>query len=146
MVLKVFRAVWFVSVMVLFASLLYHYAGWPESLVIQEGAGSQFTMNKETLFYTLVVVIALINVLVYAVSKVFKDQLDLRAWFHGLITTINVFFVIALSLIATYNSNDVFDFSQIGFIIYGSVILVAAWALAWPAYLLFQKFFVKQAV
>jgi hypothetical protein len=146
MVLKVFRAVWFVSVLVLFASLLYHYAGWPESLVIQEGQESQFAMDKEILFYTLVVTIALINVLVYLVSKVYKANLDLRAWFHGLITTINLFFVIALSLIATYNSNDVFDFSQIGFVIYGSVILVGLWALAWPVYLLFQKFFVKQAV
>lgn len=146
MVLKVFRAVWFVSVMVLFASLLYHYAGWPDSLVIQEGEESQLSMGKEMLFYTLVIIIALINVLVYVVSNIYKHQLDLRAWFHGLITTINLFFVIALSLIATYNSNDVFDFSRIGFVIYGSVILVGIWALAWPVYLLFQKFFVKQAV
>jgi hypothetical protein len=146
MALKIFRAVWFVSVMVLFTKLIYHYAGWQESLVVHEGEGSQFTMNKDALFYMLVVVIALINVLVYLTGKVYKSQEDLRAWFHGLITTINIFFVVALSLIATYNSNEVFDFSRIGFIIYGSVGLIGVWALAWPVYLLFQKFFVKQAV
>jgi hypothetical protein len=146
MVLKIFRVVWFVSVVVVFTKLLYHYAGWQETLVIQEAEGSQVTMNKEVLFYVLVLVIALINVLVYLTSKVYKRQEDLRAWFHGLITTINIFFVIALTLIATYNSTEAYDFSRAGFIVYGSVALMGLWALAWPAYLLFQKFFVKQAV
>jgi hypothetical protein len=84
--------------------------------------------------------------MVYLVSKFYRANEDLRAWFHGLLITINLFFVITMSLIGVYNSAEKFDYSRIGFVIYGSVGLILVWALAWPAYLLYQKFFIKPVV
>lgn len=149
MVLKVFRLAWFLSVVVLFASLLYSYASWQQSLVIQEfstNGGDQLTIEKDALFYLLVAAIALVNVLVYVVAKLYKPLEAFRAWFHGLIITINIFFIISIGLIAVYNSTDPYDFSRVGIFVYGSIALIALWGIAWPVYLLIQKIFVKEAV
>lgn len=146
MVLKIFRAIWFLSVIAVFVRLLFGYAGWQDELVIQEQAGEQLLINKEVLFYALTLGILLINVVVYVFGKLFKQQEELRTWIHILITTINIFFIVAISLIGLYNSYEKFDYQSIEFIIYGSVALIILVALAWPVYAFFQKFFIKQAV
>jgi hypothetical protein len=137
---------WFLSVMVLFAVLLYGYAGWQESMIIIDEAGEQVSLTRDALFYTLVAVFSLVNVLVYVIGKVYADQEDFRAWFHGLTITINIFFIIAMSLLAVYNSTENFDYSRIGFIVYGSIALIIFWALTWPLYIIYRKFFIKQTV
>jgi hypothetical protein len=146
MALKLFRGAWFLSVLVVFVSLLYNYAGLPENVVVQEEASGQLTIGRDNLFYLLVAAIVLVNVMVYLIGKVFQSDLNFRAWFHGLIITINVFFVIALSHLSLYNSAEYFDYSRIGFIIYGSVGLIILWAVSWPVYQLYRKIFVKQVV
>ena len=146
MVLKIFRAVWFLSVVSVLARLLFGYAGWQDELVIQETAGEQLLVNKEVLFYALVGVLVLVNVVVYIFGKLYARQEGLRAWIHGLVTAINIFFIVGISLIGLYNSFEKFDYSRINFIIYGSVALILLVALVWPVYALYQKFFMKQAV
>ena len=147
MVLKVFRSVWFVSVLTALAALLYVYAGLPEEVIIQEEAGERILLlSREVLFYVVLAFLALVNVLVYIIAKLFKHDESFRAWFHGLIITLNVFFMVALFLINVYNSNERFDYNRIGFVIYGSVGLVVVWAVAWPFYNLFRKFSAKQIV
>jgi hypothetical protein len=132
--------------MVLFATLLYNYAGWQEELIVQEESSGVTSMNREVLFYVLVAAFALINVLVYLVGKVFPSAEHFRAWVHGLMIAINIFFIIATNFIGLYNSAEKFDYSRIGFIINGSVWLVVCCAAVWPLYLLYQKIFIKQAV
>lgn len=146
MALKIFRAVWFLSVLAVLARLLFGYAGWQEELIIQEQAGEQTIVGKEFLFYLLVVLIAIVNVVVFVFGKMFQRQEDLRCWIHALVTSINVFFIVGISLVGLYNSFEKYDYTQINFIIYGSVALVILVAVAWPVYVLYQKFFIKQAV
>jgi hypothetical protein len=146
MALKIFRAMWFLSVMVLFMTLLYGYAGWQETMIIQDNASGQIAINRDVLFYGLVGTLALINVLVYLIARLYASEEDFRAWFHGLIITINIFFIIAMNLVGLYNSSESFDYSRIGFIIYGSIGLVILWALMWPVYIIYRKIFIKQAV
>jgi hypothetical protein len=146
MVLKIFRAVWFLSVIAVLAWLLFGYAGWQDELVIQETAGEQLLIGKEALFYAVVAIIVVVNVVVYIFGKLYQRQEALRTWIHGLITTINIFFIVGISLIGLYNSYEKFDYSRIDFIIYGSVGLILVVALVWPVYALYQKFFAKQAL
>jgi hypothetical protein len=146
MALKIFRAVWFLSVLAVLARLLFGYAGWQEELVIQEKEGEQLLVNKEALFYVLTAMIVLINVVVYIFRKLFERNEQLRTWIHILITSINIFFIVAISLVGVYNSFEKFNYQSIEFIIYGSVGLIICVALAWPVYAFWQKFFVKQAV
>ena len=146
MALKLFRGAWFLSVLVVFATLMYTYAGLPEEVIVQEEASGQITMGRDPLFYLGVAAIVIVHLMVYLIGKMFPTELDFRAWFHGLIITINIFFVIALAHLGLYNSTEYFDYSRIGFIIYGSVALIVLWAISWPDYQLYRKIFVKQVV
>jgi hypothetical protein len=84
------------------------------------------------------ILVAVTNVMVYIIAKVFKENEDLRTWFYGLITTLNIFFVIGLNFISLYNSSERFDYNRIAFVIYGSLALIIVWAVSWPVYVIFK--------
>ena len=146
MALKIFRAVWFLSVLSVLANLLYIYATLPEQVIIQEDGATQVSVGREVMFYTVVIVLALVNVLVYVIGKFFPRDEEFRAWFHGLIMTINIFFIVGISLVGLYNSAEKFDYSRIGFVIYGSLGLILIWAVSWPIYRTMRRLSVKQSV
>lgn len=125
-------------------NLMYVYAGLPEEVSLT-GDGT-LLIGREPLFYTAMALIALANVMVYLFSKKLAPREDFRSWLHGLVITLNIFFIIGLSFIGLYNSAEKFDFERIGFIIYSSVWLVALWALGWPVYLVVRKLLAKQPV
>lgn len=144
MILKVFKAVWFLSLLGVMGNLMYVYAGLPEQVSVAEEAGAtSYIMNKEALFYSALAFIAILNLLVYLFSKSITPSESFRTWIHGLVITLNIFFVVGFSFIGLYNSNENFDYSRIGPIIYGSVILVALWAIAWPVYSVGRRVFAK---
>lgn len=135
---------WFLSLLGVLGNLMYVYAGLPEQVsVAEEGGATAYVMGKEPLFYSALAFILILNVLVYLFSKSITPREDFRTWLHGLVITLNIFFVVGFSFIGLYNSAEVFDYSRIGPIIYGSVILVVLWAIAWPVYSVSQKFFAK---
>jgi hypothetical protein len=144
MVLKLLRLVWFVSVLVVLANLLYMYASLPETVVIQED--EYVAIDREWLFYILMISIVVINALVYMVKAMFPHEQNLRAWFHGLIITNNVFFIIAMNALNVYNTTDSFNQSLVIYYVTGSLALILVWAAIWPLYLVYQKIFVKQAI
>lgn len=146
MVLKIFKALWFLSVLVVLANLLYVYASLPEVVVVQEESTGKVLASREFLFYATTIILVIINVLVYILGQLFIREEDFRSWFYGLIITINIFFVFAMKLVQVYNGNENFDFSRIGFLIYGSVGLVVLWAVSWPLYSIFRKISSKQTV
>ena len=146
MALKIFRAVWFLSVLSVLANLLYIYATLPGQVIIQEDGATQISVDREIMFYSVVIVLALVNVLVYVISKFFPRDEDFRAWFHGLILTINIFFIVGISLVGLYNSTEKFDYSRIGFVVYGSLGLILVWAVSWPIYRVVRGLSVKQSV
>ncbi len=147
MTLKLLRAAWFLSVVALLAGLLLAYAGWHDEVVVIAGTGGeQISIGKEGLFYGLTLFFVLVNVMVYVVGKFYARAEMFRAWFHGLVITINVFFIVAVNFIGLYNSGEAYDFERIPYFIYGSIGAMILWAVAWPVYLIYQKFFLKQAV
>lgn len=146
MILKIFKAVWFLSVLAVLVNLLFVYASLPEEVIVRDEDSGRLLANREFLFYAFIAVLLLVNVLVYGFKKVFPLDDSLRTWFHGLVITINIFFIVALNLVQVYNSAEKFDFTKIGFVIYASVYLMIAWALSWPLYRAGRKIMAKQAV
>ncbi len=144
MVLKLLKLIWFLSVLVVWANLLYTYASLPETVVIQED--EYMAIGREWLFYTLMLATVIINAMVYLVKTMFPQQEDLRAWFHGLIMTINVFLIIAMNALNVYNSTETFNQHLVIYYVGGSLALILVWAAIWPLYLIYQKFFFKQAI
>lgn len=147
MILKIFRAVWFLSLLAVLANLMYVYAGLPEQVTVAEkGGATSYIMDKEPLFYSALACIGIINLLVFLFSKSITPREDFRTWLNGFVITLNFFFIVGFSFIGLYNSAEHFDFSRIGFIIYASVILIALWAISWPVYLIGKRIFSKQVV
>lgn len=143
MTLKILRAICFLSMLAVFANLLYVYASLPEQVTVMEDEIGATNVGREMLFYSAMVLIALINALVYLFSKSIAPSEDFRIWLNGLVIALNIFLIIGMSFISLINSAEQFDFSRIGFIIYSSVVLVVLWALGWPVYLISRKFITK---
>jgi hypothetical protein len=146
MSVKIFKAVWFLSMLAVLLILLYAYAGLPVDVVVNENGGSSITVGKENFFYLAAALIAAVNALVFVINNVYRKDPDFRTWFYGLVICLNFFFAVALNFISLYNSGDEFDYSRIEYLILGSTGLFMVWALGWPAYSLYRKIYVKAPV
>lgn len=146
MILKVFKAVWFLSLLGVLANLMYVYASLPEEVTVSGEGDATQVISREALFYSALAFILVLNLLVYLFSKSITPSEEFRSWLHGLVITVNIFFVVGFSFISLYNSSEHYDYERIGPIIYGSVILVVLWAVAWPVYLIGRKIFAKRAI
>ncbi len=146
MALKILKVIWSFSLLGMVAVFMYVYASLPENVVVSENSRT-ITLSKETLFYIALVLIAVSNALVFAVSRIYPEkEEDFKAWFYGLVACANLFFVIGLSFISLYNSNEKYDFGRLGVIIYGSLGLLLVWATSWPLYRVVKNFLGKQPV
>ena len=146
MIVKIFKGVWFLSLMATVAIFLYVYASLPESIIFQEGESSQ-SVSRNGLFYTILLLLAIFNALVFIVSRLYPGRNEyLKAWFYGLIIFLNLFLVVALQFLSLFNSQEKFDYGSIGVIIYGSIGMVVLWSSLWPLYFLTQRFLNKPTV
>lgn len=146
MALKLLKGFWFVSMVAALGTLLYVYAGLPQQVVIQNDGGENVSISNEVFFYVVMMFLAISNMMVFAIGKLFQRDGDFRTWFYGLIMTLNIFFVIALVYVSQYNSSERFDYGRVAFLIYGSVGLMVLWAALWPVYLIFRRISSKPTV
>ena len=141
MVLKIIKGVWFFSLMLLFGLFFYIYAGLPEEVALS-GSEVNITISRNGFFYSAITLFALINVLVFVVSKLLsKGDQGFNSWFYGLVITFNLFFLASLGFLHVFNGGDRYDYSRMGPIMYGSLILICAWMISWPGYLMLKKIF-----
>jgi hypothetical protein len=141
MILKIFRVVWFFSVLGLLLFFMYTYAALPDPIVVMDDE-EQISIGKETWFYVILFLVAIFNMFVYVIRSLNRSRQEGEAfvtWFYGLVICLNLFFIVAVSYISLFNGGERFEYQRIGVIIYGSIALMIAWALAWPAYLIFAK-------
>ena len=144
--LKIFKVIWFFSLFALLGVFMYVYASLPDPINLSEGV-KVVSLSKETLFYIALALLALTNASVFAVTRILpQTEQDFKAWFYGLVVCANLFFVVGLCFISLYNSTEKFDYERIGFIIYGSLILLAGWSISWPIFRTAQRFLSKPAV
>jgi hypothetical protein len=146
MVLKLLKAIWFLSMLVTLGALLFVYASLPQDVLVQDDTEARVAISNELFFYLAMLLIAISNALVFVMAKVFKTNEELRAWFFGLIITLNIFFIIGMNFISLYNSEEKFDYDSIAVIIYGSLGLIILWAVAWPVYVIFKRSDLKSLI
>jgi hypothetical protein len=146
MVLKLLKAIWFLSMLATLGALLYVYASLPQEVLVQDDTDARVAISSELFFYLAMVFIAVSNAMVYVMAKVFKSNDDLRTWFYGLVITLNIFFIIGMNFISLYNSAEKYDYDRIALILYGSLGLIILWAAAWPVYAIFKRSILKLLV
>lgn len=146
MVVKVFKGVWFLSLIATLATFMYVYASLPEDILLKEGEKAP-SITRNGLFYLTLAVIAIFNAFVFVISRIYYQENGVfKAWFYGLVVFLNLFFIVTLQFLNLYNSGEKFDYESIGYIIYGSIGLVVLWSSLWPVYFLVQKFFSKETI
>jgi hypothetical protein len=145
MILRFSKGVWFISIVGVLAALLFAYANLPEKVLISQQGADFLYVDREGFFYGSLAIVAIVNSLVFILSAVFNKDIPLRTWFNGLISVLNIFFVVSFLLINAINSTERFELERTAFLIYGSIILIAVWAISWPIYLLVRKFWIKPA-
>lgn len=139
MIVKIFRAVWFFSLLLLLALFFYSYAGWPDPLALDDSL-SPATVSKDGLFYSVLACIGFTSVLAFVAGRWKHSSPQFRSWFFGLISCFHLFAAMAINFISIFNSSEKFDFARLAVVIYGSLILMLAWAASWPVvYLLGKK-------
>ncbi|MFM8739960.1 MAG: hypothetical protein ACKOC0_07115 [Cytophagales bacterium] len=137
MALKIAKGVWFVSLIIFLAIFFYNYASLGPSVTMVEG-NEPVVASKEGVFYGFLSVVALLNMFVFLVNRFFSG-IEFKAWFYGLVVTLNAFLAIAINYLALYNSLEKYNYEQIGGIIYGSIVLIVVWLIAWPVYILTKR-------
>lgn len=146
MAVKIFKFVWFFSLLATVAIFFYVYASLPQDVRVED-ADKPFTISRELLFYIVLGIIGLINVLVFVVAKLFTvEQTDFKSWFYGFVAALNLFFVTVINFVGVFNSGDRYDYSNVGILIYGSIGLIVLWSVSWPIYAISRKFMSKQSV
>lgn len=139
MALKIFKGVWFFSLVGLLVVFFYVYAGLPQDVALWK-EGSNISVSRNALFYISLLLMALINVMVFMVRGIIgqKDERFIT-WFYGLIISVNLFLIASLGLLNVFNGGDRYNYISMAPVIYGSLILICLWIASWPVYLLSQK-------
>lgn len=146
MVLKIFKAVWFLSLMGFMVIFMYIYASLPEKVVIQEGLEA-VSVSRNMLFYLTLGIVTIINVLVFMISKLYGTRNEpFSIWFYGQIIVLNFFLITVLGYFNVLNSGERFEYERLGVVIYGSIVLIVIWAIGWPVYSLTHKNINKEIV
>lgn len=134
MTTKIFRAVWFFSLLAVTAALLYGYASLPENVIVQDDGVNLMQITRDTFFYIVLGLLAVINVLVFFIAQIAVKNKPFQNWFYGLIVTFNIFFIVGISFIWIYNSGEHYDYTRLETTIYGSIAVFCCWTVGWPLY------------
>ncbi len=141
MILKIFRVVWFFSILGVLGFFLYTYAALPDPIVVLDDT-EQVSIGKELWFYIVLILVAVFNMFVYVFRSLHRNRREEEpfvTWFYGLVICFNLFVIVAVSYISLFNGGERFEYHRIGFIIYTSIGLLIAWAFSWPVYSIFAK-------
>ena len=146
MIAKIFKGVWFLSLLVTVVLFLYVYASLPEEVQLTV-ADQTSAISREIVFYSTLTLLALINASVLVLPRLnISRQAYFELWILGLAASLNLFIIVALEFVSLINSFEKYDYQRLGVIIYGTLTLFILWLLWWPAYSLFKGFFSKQSI
>lgn len=140
MILKIFKGIWFFSLIGLLVVFFYVYAGLPEPVSLWEGE-TPVSISRNGLFYFSLLLMAVINTMVFTIRNLIsKNNEPFNTWFYSLIIAINVFLIASFGLLTVTNGGERYDYSRMAPAVYGSLILICISLLSWPVYRISQRF------
>lgn len=141
MIARIFKVIWIISLISVSVVFFYTYAALQADVKL--GVNLQ-SFNKETFFYLTVALIGIFNMLVFPVQRMLKSEFNI-SWFYGLLTCIHFFLISILVMLTVINSNEKYDYDNLGPILILSFALFSCWILALPVRIIFVKFFPPSA-
>ena len=135
-----------VSIIVFLVTLLIVYAFLPDpiGILFNENGLAIYEMSKDTFFYSVLFlfVISQIILILFKRGVMFKMKLKFSkiiTWFQGFHLSVNLFIILMLAFIGLANNAVDYTFSSIQFISYLAPLLVIAWLVTLPIFLLLKK-------
>ncbi len=135
MVSKIFKVLWIISLLAAVAVFFYTYASLQD--VVNLGV-QQLPFSRTGFFYGTLAVLVLFNGLSFPVRSLVTSDLKL-GWFYGLLVCLHLFLSAVFIFIGILNSNEKYDYLQLGPAVIGSFSLFCLWILLFPALLLFER-------
>lgn len=125
---KVLKVVWIISMVAAVATFFYSYASLQDLVSFGlEGV----IIGKNTFFYISLLLLALFNTTAFIFPRLVNAEI-LRAWYYGLVAVFHLFLCSVFILVAILNSDERYDYTSVGPMVYGSFILLMGWILAFP--------------
>lgn len=146
MISKIFKGVWAVSLLAYMAVLIYAYASLPEEVeVLQAGSKMYLQLGRDSFFYLFLSIAAVSNFLVYQYYNLkSKNPEDgLLTWVMSIGLSLNAFYIVSMYFISVYNSGEVYNYTNLGYILIMSIALILIVAMSWPFYSLIKKILIK---
>jgi len=138
---RLFRAFWYLSVIIVFFGLVYSFAALPEFVQYLEGKEA---VNKDIYFYYALAIVASSNFVLYAMARKFITSSSsltlsnvLQSWLYALNSSLNLFFFVSLMFVMMHNSNENWNYEMLGYGIYATIGLIFICTLSLPV-LIFQ--------
>jgi hypothetical protein len=139
MVQRIFKAVWFLSLLGTLAVFLYVYASLPADVTIKN-EGEIIVFSREATFYSVLILITVVNAFVFLVSRFYTTiNTAFSSWFYGLIAVVNLFINSIVGYLFVINSGERYDYSNMGTLLTIAVGFVVVWIVAWPVYVFLQR-------
>ncbi len=140
MIARIFKVIWIISLISVSLVFFYTYAAIQSDVNL--GVNIQ-SFDKETFFYLTVALIGLFNMLAFPVQRILKSDFNI-SWFYGLLACLHFFLISILIVLSVINSNEKYDYTNLGPLLILSFVLFSGWILALPARMLYIQFFSKQ--
>lgn len=135
-----------VSIIVFLVTLIVVYAFLPDpaGILFNENGLTIHETPKNTFFYSalFLFVISQIILILFKRGVMFKMKLkfsNIITWFQGFHLSVNLFIILMLTFIGLANNAVDYTFSSIQFISYLAPLLVIAWLVTLPIFLLLKK-------
>ena len=138
MIVKIFKVVWFISLLSSLAVFFYVYASLPENISLSDG-GRACAISREAFFYLMLLLLAVFNGLVVLISRLSLKSEKFATWYFGLTITLNIFFTSTLIFLNIFNSAEKYNYASVGPTVYGSILLMIFWMASWPVYVMIAK-------
>lgn len=120
---KVLKVVWIISMLAASATLFYAYAGLQENVVMGWGG---LVLDRSGLFYAVLLLMAVFNTSAILVSRLGFHQ-SVVGWYYGLLATLHLFLITVFIVVAILNSQEKYDFVNLGPMVIGTFLLFIGW-------------------
>jgi len=141
MIIRLFNTLRAFSVFLLLVVFLFIYANLPEQVGISsdEYGRPEELLARDTFFYSGLLFFTLMNGIFLMLIRLYKrtsipDEAFKQAmliWLNGLVSILNLFFMVALVFINAFNSLEKIEIGNFGITIIGAGGLLVAWLLGY---------------
>ena len=139
---RLFKAGWYISIVMFLGTLLYIYAGMTEKMTFSGTIGVLGYFTKNEFFYLTFGVFLIVNIFSYVLVRLLEIRMKnsklIHTWVGGLFgfsCVVNFFFITSLFALSFFQ-NGILDFFYLAYV---GPALIVIWMITFPVMLLRER-------